>query len=100
MAARIGGAPSVMRKCCLTICGGIPEMPFFVTQGSCTRQIEKSLDWDSLARLAEAILECCKFICRIWVGFTLGGVFLIGCEGVGGRRTNLYRSKCGGTDRV
>ena len=80
MAARIGGAPSVMRECCLTICGGIPEMPFFVTQGSCTRQIEKSFDSDILAKLAEASLECCKFICSICVGFSLDGVFLVGWE--------------------
>ena len=34
------------------------------------------------------------------LGEGVGGSILKAGKGVGGRRTNLYRSKCGGTDRV
>ena len=54
-----------MGACCLVICGGMPEMPLLVTQGSWTKQIENPFDSDNLDKFAEAVLECWRFICKI-----------------------------------
>ena len=68
MAALIGGSSLLKMVCCLIICGGMPDTPRLVIQGSWTRHIEKVLDSDSLARFAVASLECWRLICRIGVG--------------------------------
>ena len=75
MAALVCGSPSFIRACCFTICGGRPEIPLLVTQGTWIRQIAKPLDSDILERLAEAVSECWRLICNICVGVTLGFLF-------------------------
>ena len=57
-------------------------MPLLVTQGSWTKQIENPFDSDNLDKFAEAVLECWRFICKIWVGVGLEG-FLLGGRGGG-----------------